>query len=73
MAVWTVQRHPTNNRAFAVISGEGAWVEHINPDTRLREVRPFATSDQAWAHARALAREASPHGLERTVEIRLKD
>lgn len=72
MAAWTVVRHPTSHREFAVVSDEGAWVEDINPTTRLRDVRPFPTSSQAWAHAQGLAREASPEGLERTVEIRMR-
>lgn len=72
MAMWTVHRHPSINSAFAVVSDEGAWVEQGNPTTGQREIRPFVSPDQAWAHARALAREASPHGLERTVEVRIK-
>jgi hypothetical protein len=57
------------NRAFAVISDEGAWVEHNNPETKLREVRPFRSSDQAWAYAQSLGNEVRAESEPGTARV----
>jgi hypothetical protein len=69
MAMWTVRRHPSVNRAFAVISDEGAWVEYNSPETNLREVRPFRSSAQAWAYVRILSNEVRAESEPGTAHV----